>query len=258
MRLFVPILIAAMGLALPAQADTAEGLRAVARRDFAAAFAAFEPAARQGDVAAQVNLGNLYMKGLGVAQNYGEALRWYRRAADQGAVMAYDKLGILHFYGLGTPKDPVEAARWFELAARQGDIHAQAILASLYASGEGVARDRAQAYYWYAMAEDRGDAEAAKGRASLEEEMTPGEKDEALRLLGEARKRQGEAEEKALEAALAGKIAPDAKPGAVREEKAARVAGKNRQDGQSARKAKPKRARSTAEKAKPSAKKSKR
>jgi TPR repeat protein len=33
---------------------------------------------------AQHNLGSMYRDGIGVAQNYTEAARWYQRAADQG------------------------------------------------------------------------------------------------------------------------------------------------------------------------------
>lgn len=41
-------------------------------------------AADRGDAAAQNNLGMMYYDGDGVAQNYGEAVRYFRLAADQG------------------------------------------------------------------------------------------------------------------------------------------------------------------------------
>ena len=43
-----------------------------------------EKAADQGHVNAQLNLGNMYEKGRGVAQSDMEAVRWYRTATDQG------------------------------------------------------------------------------------------------------------------------------------------------------------------------------
>jgi hypothetical protein len=212
MTLFKKLCLAGALLAAgPAFADFQDGIAAIAQRDFTAALKAFKPLAEQGNAAAQVNLGNLYMKGLGVTQNYGEARRWYQSAADQGERMAQSKLGILFYYGLGVEKDPAEAARWFQKAADQGIASAQSILGAMYAGGEGVNKDLAKAYYWYTMAEEQGDAEAAKARQSLEEELSPGQKDEALRLMAEIKKQRGEQEEKAFEAATA-KLGPPPVP----------------------------------------------
>jgi hypothetical protein len=206
-----PTLVLAAWLACAtAQADFNAGLQALARRDFAAAKDAFKPLAEQGDAAAQINLGNLYMKGLGVEQSYPLALRWYQKAAEQGERIAQSKLGILYYHGLGTAANPAEAAHWFRKAADQGVAGAQTVLGSLYAAGEGVPKDLAQAYYWYTMAEEQGNPEAGKGRKSLEDEMTPGEKDEARRLMAETRKRRTEEDEKAFAAATAGLGAPPA------------------------------------------------
>lgn len=199
-RLLPAVLLLAV---LPARADLEAGLDAVARRDFVTALKEFKPLAEQGDVAAQVNLGNCYMEGLGVKQNYVEAQRWYLNAAERNERMAQTKLGILYYYGLGVTKDATEAARWFRKAAEQGEAGAQAILGSLYAAGDGLPADSAMAYYWYSLAAEQGSDDGVKGRDSLEEELTPGQRDEALRLLGEARRRKVEAEEQAFEAATA-------------------------------------------------------
>lgn len=187
-----------------AHADFQAGINAILLRDFETALINFKPLADKGNAAAQVNLGNLYMKGLGVEQNYHLAQHWYLKAANQGERMAQTKLGILYFYGLGIPKDTAEAARWFQNAADSGEISAQSILGSLYASGDGVPKNPALAFYWYTMAEEQGDKEAAKGRKSLEEELSPGDRDEALRLMSETRKLRGEQEEKAFQAVTAG------------------------------------------------------
>ena len=42
-----------------------------------------KPITDQGNAEAQINLGVLYANGWGVAQDYVEALKWYRKAADQ-------------------------------------------------------------------------------------------------------------------------------------------------------------------------------
>ena len=182
------------------RADLASGVDAIARRDYATALAIFKPLAEQGDVAAQVNLGNLYMKGLGVQQSYAAAQRWYTEAAGQNEPLAQTKLGILYFHGLGVTQDAAEAARWFTKAAERGETSAQAILGSLYAQGEGVPQDLAKAYYWYALAEEQGNQEARNGRKSLEQELTPGQRDEALALLAEKRQQRQLADEQEFEA----------------------------------------------------------
>lgn len=192
-----------LGALLPAFAEQLEeGVAAVARRDYAVAFKAFKPLAEAGNVAAQVNLGNLYMKGEGVKQNYVEAGRWYTHAAEQNERMAQSKLGILHYYGLGTEKNPGEAARWFTKAAQQGDRSAQAVLGSLYAQGDGVPQDYAQAYYWYSLAAEQGSEDAEAGRKSLADEMTPGQLDEAMRLLAETRRKAALDAERELESSM--------------------------------------------------------
>ena len=183
-----------------AWADLASGVEAIARRDYAAALAIFKPLAEQGDVAAQVNLGNLYMKGLGVKQSYAAAQRWYTEAAEHHEPLAQTKLGILYFHGLGVTQDATEAARWFTKAAEQDETSAQAILGSLYAEGEGVPQDLAKAYYWYVLAEEEGNQEARSGRESLEQELTPGQRDEALRLLAEKRQQRQQGDEREFEA----------------------------------------------------------
>jgi TPR repeat protein len=49
----------------------------------------------------------------GLAQNYGEGLKWYRRAADKGDSFAAYWVGLYYERGLGVPKDNEEAAVWY-------------------------------------------------------------------------------------------------------------------------------------------------
>lgn len=180
------VVLLASGAAL---ADMNQGLDAVERRDWPKAFAEFRPLAEQGDPDAQVNLGNLYMKGYGVEQDYIIARRWYLKAAAQNNATAQGKLGLMDYYGLGVEENPAEAARWFQQAAERGEPGAASILGSLYAAGDGVEKDKAQAYLWYTVALERGNQEAEASRAALVDEMSPGEMDAALTRLAAWRKR---------------------------------------------------------------------
>lgn len=192
----VTIFAASVALVSPAfvSAGFEEGMTAIESRDYAKAYAEFKPLAEQGMREAQVNLGNLYMRGLGVAQDYAEAKHWYEQAARQGDAQAESKLGILYFYGLGVPIEMSEAARWFSKAAERGEASAQAVLGALYVSGSGVEKDNAQAYFWYTLAAEQGNQNAAHGKNSLVEEMTPGEMASALDRLAEWQKQKEAAE----------------------------------------------------------------
>ena len=74
---------------------------------------------RRSNADAQYHLGNAYAKGEGVAEDRGEAVRWYRAAAEQGKVEAQFYLGCAYNFGNGVTKDHGEAVRWFRAAAEQ-------------------------------------------------------------------------------------------------------------------------------------------
>jgi len=191
------LLISASSLAL--SADLAKGLSAAARQDWAQALSEFKPLAEIGDPNAEVNLGNLYLRGLGVEENPAEAFKWFKRAADQGNVKGEGKTAMMYFYGLGTPKDEAEAIRWFTKAAEQGDPDSASILGGIYSLGEGAAKDRTQAYLWYSVAADRGKKDALEQRSTLMDEMTPGESQEALSLLSNWREQHDPLPKESLE-----------------------------------------------------------
>ena len=49
----------------------------------------------------------IYSRGDGVAQNIGEAMRWYKLAADQGFAYAQYHLGVMYANGEGDAQDLV-------------------------------------------------------------------------------------------------------------------------------------------------------
>ena len=98
-----------------------DGMAAYKRGDVATAVKHMQVAAKQGDAAAQFNLGLSYYNGEGVPQDYVEAVKWYRMAAEQGTVGAQSNLGVAYFYGQGVPQDYVLAHMWLNLAATHGN-----------------------------------------------------------------------------------------------------------------------------------------
>lgn len=65
--------------------------------------------AEQGDAGAQYDLGLMYDNGQGVAQNYKEAVKWYKHSAEQGHAEAQNALGIVYANGQSVSQDYEEA-----------------------------------------------------------------------------------------------------------------------------------------------------
>lgn len=81
--------------------------------------------AEKGNLKAQNNLGSMYLQGRGVAQNYSEAMKWFRKAVEQGLDVAQNSLGIMYGNGQGVVQNYAEARKWFRLAADQGNADAR-------------------------------------------------------------------------------------------------------------------------------------
>lgn len=117
-------------------------------------------AARKGDAVAQYKVGESYDLGQGVAQDYQEAVQWYRRSAEQGYAQAQFALAEMYKNGDGVAKDLAQAAHWYRLAAEQGNPGAQLLLGVLHESGLGVTLDFKEAAKWYRRSAEQGDARA--------------------------------------------------------------------------------------------------
>jgi hypothetical protein len=87
------------------------------RADFRSALAAWSPIAEQGDLEAQVIVGEIHERGLGVQPDHAAAARWYRTAAEAGNRRAQINLANLLERGLGVPPDPRSALEWYRRAA---------------------------------------------------------------------------------------------------------------------------------------------
>jgi cell division septation protein DedD len=145
----------------------------VVEQDYVEAAKWYRLAARQGVALAQFNLGMIYDAGLGVAKNQIEAVMWYRAAAEQGLAIAQLNLGVAYADGEGVPNNIIEAVRWFRLAAIQGEAQAQFNLGVLYAKGEGVEQDFIEAYRWTKLALGHGHETAKALLRDLTRQMSP-------------------------------------------------------------------------------------
>jgi TPR repeat protein len=122
--------------------------------------------AKQGDAAAQNNLGHLYLgdaQGV-VPQDFAEALKWYSKAAEQWHASAHFSIGMLHLLGLGVTRDNAEAVKWIRKSAEQGYEYAQYFLGNMYVTGwEGaVPQDDTEAKKWMLKAAKQGNLDARR------------------------------------------------------------------------------------------------
>jgi TPR repeat protein len=95
----------ASGLAAHARAQdvappVVAGIEAYNRGNVADAFRLLKTAADAGDPDAQLNLGYLYARGQGVAQNQQEAMRLYLLSAKQGNPEGMNAVGFKYRYGM--------------------------------------------------------------------------------------------------------------------------------------------------------------
>jgi len=177
-RRFPLVLSVALGLALlpPASAQV-EGE--------AESFESRRSLAEQGNAGAQFTLGLTYRYGVGVPQDYEQAVTWYRLAAEQGGAEAHFNLGLMDYDGQRSPRDYRGAVESYRLAAEQGGATAQYGLGFIYANGREVPRDHVQAHMWFNLAAASGFTPAAEERDDLAEKMTPRQIAEAQRLARE-------------------------------------------------------------------------
>jgi TPR repeat protein len=88
-------------------------------------------AAGKGHPRAEVEIGNLYMEGQGVAKSPAEAMRWFRKAAEKGDAEAQNDVGFFHLMGIGVAPDREEGLRWLRKSAAHGEADAKAALQAL-------------------------------------------------------------------------------------------------------------------------------
>jgi TPR repeat protein len=100
-----------------AHADFAAGQAAFEQGDFAAALGEWQPLAEGGDADAQLGLGELYLQGQGVDQDFKAAAEWLTKAAEAGHPRAQAMLAGLYATGLGVPQEFSTSYFWMIVAA---------------------------------------------------------------------------------------------------------------------------------------------
>ena len=90
-----------------------------------------------------------------------------------GNADAQYNLGIMYASGLGVIQDYNEAVKWFRLSSSQGNAQAQKIYGLMYASGRGVTQDYVRAHMWLNISASSGNTLAESNRDKVAKKMTP-------------------------------------------------------------------------------------
>jgi TPR repeat protein len=81
--------------------------------------------AENGNAKTQMKLGDRFLSGDGVEQDYAEAFGWYSKAANQGVALAQLYVGNMYLEGQGVSKNNRKAVEWLGKAAKQGNEEAK-------------------------------------------------------------------------------------------------------------------------------------
>jgi len=134
----------------------------------------FGRAAEQGVASAQFNLGVLYKRGEGVAQDDKQAFFWFQVAAEQNFPQAQHNLATAYAEGKGIATSYPKAAAWFEKSAEAGLSQSQFSLGALHERGLITGQPNpAEARRWYERALAQGDTRASERLAALDAMAPP-------------------------------------------------------------------------------------
>ncbi|WP_237151559.1 tetratricopeptide repeat protein [Oryzibacter oryziterrae] len=103
-----------------------------------------------------VEIGSYYLKGISnsaVTPNVDRAREIFSYAASYfGDAVAQLQLGKMYLEGLGGDQDPRQAARWFQLAARKGQVDAQYHLGQMLVNGDQIDPNPVLGLMWLTVA----------------------------------------------------------------------------------------------------------
>lgn len=102
----------------------------------------YEAAAMTGDPLSQFKLGYRLLRGIGCKQDVTRAFEMQLESASQNFAPAMHNVADHYFNGIGVAQNFTTAAKWFEKAAMEGPVAESGVnLACMYKDGLGVEQD---------------------------------------------------------------------------------------------------------------------
>ena len=136
-------------------------------QDYGQALSHYEKAANLGSAWAEHSIGLMYEAGKGVEKNLKTAIDWYSRASARGHVPATCALGLIHKFGPDDLRDQSQALKFFEQAANAGSCMAALQLADSLERGLGSGPSESAARDWYFRAAQLSDESTAAAHAAI-------------------------------------------------------------------------------------------
>jgi TPR repeat protein len=116
-----------------------------------------QQAAQKGNPKAETQLGEMLLRGEGIAKDEARGVALLEKAARAGQSAAAFRIGMLLSKGEGgVAQDPVRALAYFRAAAAGGEAEAFFNIGAAYGSARGVKRDYAEALGWLILARQHG------------------------------------------------------------------------------------------------------
>lgn len=109
----------------------------------------YKSLADKGSNAGLISMGDCYLRGIDVEQNYTEAHRLLSLAHQKGALTGTFLLGTMYECGLSVQQDIPYAIELYKQAAEIDHLYALLHLARIYRNGNGVPVGFSLAKYWY-------------------------------------------------------------------------------------------------------------
>jgi len=156
------LLVFALALQTSAHASFDSGLIAYRAGNYTSAYKDLSAAAQAGSADAEQLLGHMYYMGLGITQDFAQALDWHRKAANQGETESQYVIGTMYYSGKGVAQDYRTAMQWLQKAAEHGHSDAQYMLGAMYFTGKGIPQDYQRSVTWFQRAAEKGHAEAQR------------------------------------------------------------------------------------------------
>lgn len=101
-----------------------------------------EGLAKNGDIEAVYELGQMYFKGIGgVGVDYAQARKYFEIAAENGVQGANYYLGKIYYNGNGVQTNHLKAKEYFEKSSSADNVFSKYYLGKLYYWGDGVEKD---------------------------------------------------------------------------------------------------------------------
>ena len=129
-----------------AHAGNTDGSFAFKKVDYAADISYLKKLAEQGDTAAMILPGQMYIHPKYGYNNFEESFKWYQLAAEKGNSRAEYMVGMVYASDARGMKDINKALKWFNRSAENNYPFALGHLARMYFDGEEVERDLKKSY----------------------------------------------------------------------------------------------------------------